>query len=412
MDSEGNVVPSGQGTLWEYAVPEYNTQLWNLTYGPPYKDEINERAEVIDRENIQLQRTPIHIDPSSVLYNPDNPGFPPCGFMHIKVNDSDVEQNSILDWDVYTGKVRLAHTLTHRDDISVNYTYKEKFYEYSGFVGSGGIYTSTPPFPFEELDLNPTPGHNYGMFSSGNAAHVFLRPYMDVDNAVVVTNEGLYHNYTGVASGVYDFELGSLSLGPHCKIRDVELTDIRRRGGGLSVRGQENLDDVTSVQPEAEFFWDVGYFDGQAVPSNGVLVVDISNDLLTGNGGPFTESEIRQKVLKHMPLGSYPIINYVDGDRTIIKADDVKVYSAAGVYKFRYVGAVGETASLYCVGTKYEIKNNEDGFLVWDSDNANSSEYKFLNNGDSTSTTAGSYTLTIVFDGPGSLLFTVTIELT
>ena len=320
MDETGAVVPSGYAgsILHEYAIPEYSYQMWNLTWGPPYKDSLAERVELIDKQTVQLQRTPLFVDPSSVLYNLDDPGFPPSGYISIFVNDQLVPPTGIVDWDIYNGTVKLAQLLTQRDDIIANYAYKEEFCEYTGFVGSGGIYPVVPPFPFFDLDLNPTPSHNYSLYQSGDIVSVFLRPYSIIDDGpggfgqpTVVCNEALYHNYTGVPSGVYDFKLGSIALGPHCKISDLQVTDVRSRGGGISKLGIQDLDKVKIAQPETEFFWDVGYFDGQAVPANGVLVVRIPKTVLISNGGAFGEDEVRQKVSKHMALGEYSIIEFV-----------------------------------------------------------------------------------------------------
>jgi len=110
---------------------------------------------------------------------------------------------------------------------------------------------------------------------------------------------------------VHDFLLGSVSTGPNCRITDLAVTDVRTRGGGLSKLGISKLEDVKTVQPETEFFWDVGYFDGQAVPANGVLVVKIPKTVLISNGGSFNEDEVKQKVMKHMALGQYPILEFV-----------------------------------------------------------------------------------------------------
>lgn len=310
MDSNGNVVPSGQGTTYEYGIPEYDNQMWDLTYGPPYKKTLNERLELVDMQTVQLQNVPMLVPPSSVLLNPNNPGFPPSGYLSITVNDVQVAETGVIDWDMYAGTVKLDRFLSHKDHILGTYIYKEEFYKYQGFVGSGGIYPDTEPFDWVPLDLNPTPDHNYGLYASGCIAHIFLSPYIDITNVTQLTSEALYHNFDGTASGVYDFYLGAVSVGPHCKITDMEITDVRMRGGGLSTLGIKNLDDVMDVQPESEFFWDVGYFDGQAVPSDGALVIRIPKTVLEINGGVFTEDEVRQKVLKHMALGVYPIIEY------------------------------------------------------------------------------------------------------
>ncbi len=309
--ADGVVVPSGQGTLWEYGIPEYDEQMFDLSKGSPYKESINERVEILDSQTIQLQRTPFYVDPSDVFFNTEASGFPPSGSIYININDVGLSQNNILDWDERNGIVRVSQLLSHGDDVLADYLYEEKFYEYTGFYGSGGIYTSVAPLPFDELDLNPTPSHNFEMYASGIVAHVFIKPFRNIDTARTVYNKVVYHNFTGTASGVHDFKLGSISLGPACKIDDVEIIDVRTRGGGLSTLGVEEIEDVKDVQPEAEFFWDTGYFDGKAFPSNGVLVIDVPKSVLSTNGGQFTEDEVRVRVLKHMALGEYPILNFI-----------------------------------------------------------------------------------------------------
>ena len=320
MNTDGESVPSGYAgsTLFEYRVPEYDYQMWDTVSGPPYKLSSGERVELLDKQTIQLQRTPMFIDQDEIITNIDASGFPPSGYLQIYVNDSPVPATGILDWDIYNGTVRLAQLLTHRDDIIATYIYKEEYVDYKGFVGSGGLYPVDPPYPYLQLDLNPTPVHNYDMYASGTVASIFLKPYAVIDDGpggygqpTVICNESLYHTKSGVPSGVYDFKIASVSLGPHCKMLDLSITDVRTRGGGLSRLGIESLERVKGVQPESEFFWDVGYFDGQAVPANGVIVVKIPKSVLIQNGGQFGEDEVRQKVQKHAALGSYPIIQYI-----------------------------------------------------------------------------------------------------
>jgi len=319
MDASGNAVPSGYAgaILYEYTVPEYDYQMWDLENGPPYKQSLGEKAEILDKQTIQLQRTPLYINPDSVLEDEDYPGFPPSSYMTVYVNDSVIPATGILDWDIYNGTVRLAQLLTQRDNIKATYVYKEDFVDYKGFVGSGGIYPTGAPYPYITLDLNPTPVHNYDLYASGGIASIFLRPYAVIDDGpggygqpTVICQEALYSNYDGSPSGVHDFKLGSVSLGPCCRKEDVKITDVRIRGGGLSKIGIRDLDKVKLVQPETEFFWDVGYFDGQAVPANGAIVVTVPKSVLISNGGRFSETEVRQKVMKHMALGEYPIIQY------------------------------------------------------------------------------------------------------
>jgi len=319
MDALGNSVASGYAgsTLYEFSVPEYGYQQWDFTSGPPYKQSIYERVELLDQQTVQLQRTPIFVDQDETLINMDAPGFPPSGYLTVWVNDAQVPPTGIIDWDIYNGTVRLAQLLTQRDDIIATYVYKEEYVDYKGFLGSGYPYAETPPFPYYGLDLNPTPVHNYAMYSSNSTASIFLKPYSIIDDGpggygqpTVITNNTLYSNFTGVPNDPTDFKLGSISLGLHCRVTDLSITDVRTRGGGLSKIGIRDVEKVKEVQPETEFFWDVGYFDGQAVPANGVLVVKIPKTVLNTYGGPFDHAEVRQKVTKHMALGEYPIIQY------------------------------------------------------------------------------------------------------
>jgi len=126
----------------------------------------------------------------------------------------------------------------------------------------------------------------------------------------------LYHKFSypsGVPStpnSPLDFNLGSVSVGPNCNINDVQITDTRSRGGGLNLAGIANLPTVETLQPESQFYWDVGYFDGQAVPADGVIVVNIPSSVLTSNGGSLTKDEVRDKCYKHAALGTYIIFQY------------------------------------------------------------------------------------------------------
>ena len=299
MDNAGAVVPSGQGTQYQYSVSEYDELPWSLTFGKPYIEIPQETATILDRDVIRLKNTPMLVDPSDVYANS---GFPPSGFVSVWVNNEQLAEDEILDWDVNNAQIKIAKILTTTDDVVVDYAYKENFYNYPGFYGSGGIFPNTGSHEWFPLDLNPTPLHNHGMYASGVKAYVFLSPSWDLDEAVFFNELPCYHNYTGEPSGIYDFCLGSVSLGPHCKYTDVDVTDTRSRGGGL-MDGLD-YDAVKEIQPESQFYWDLGYFDGQAFPSNGVLVFKFSA-AMQGR-----EDEIREKINKHLAIGEYAIIDF------------------------------------------------------------------------------------------------------
>ena len=314
MDTSGQVVPSGQGTMWEYAVPEYYNSVFSTYYGIPYRDVTRERPMLVDSQTIQLRNTPLFIAPSSVLNNPNDPGFPPTGYITIDVNSSTIDQENILDWNSRGGTVKLGQILSHKDDILVNYTYEDNTYTYAGFVGSGGIYPLAEPLPFVELNLNPSFNPGDGICASGLVASVYLKPYLNINSGAIANANCLYHTFSGGSNpnlGQTDFLLGTVSVGANSKLEDIEITDVRTRGGGLNDDGINNLDKIKLIQPESQFFWDIGYFDGQAVPAEGVLVVRLPKTILAENGGPFSIDEVRKRCYKHIALGEYAIIDFV-----------------------------------------------------------------------------------------------------
>ena len=300
MDEDGEVVPSGQGTLYQYYISEYDENPWSLSHGKPYVEITSEESNVLDRNTLKVKHTPLFIEPSDVFYNG---GFPPSSYLCVHLNDEQLPESDIVDWDVYNGTVRVAQTLGFTDDVKVSYNYKEDYYEYQGFYGSGKMFPDTGPFEWFPLEVNPTPMHNNGMYASGVTAYVFVGPSWDLDEEVFFDTAPCYHNFTGDPSGNLDFCLGSVSLAPHAKATDVDVIDTRSRGGGL--KPDVDLDKVELVQPESQFYWDIGYFDGKAFPSNGVLVVQVPKALES------REDEVREKVNKHAAYGEYCIIDFV-----------------------------------------------------------------------------------------------------
>ena len=536
MDNLGNEVPIGSGTYWQYSIPEYQTQVFASGWGAPYVQAIDERPSLDDSYTISLVNTPLFIDPSSVFNNPNNPGYPPSGFITIELNGNTLPETSVTDWDIDNGVVTVGQIINNSDNINVTYLYEEENYVYQGFVGSGNLYSNTTPLPYQDLNLNPSPGLGYGVYASGLIATIFARPNYNITASGTVNNPVLYHNFTGLADtftisnastwyfdhydgnngatshkadtgqvltfngsaalstahtafstgaslflngtnsyvtapynsgtplnfannnftiefkvyltsttgqqnfigqyvngtnywqvyksasthklGIYfiyggvvyasylmtnnwspvantwytllfsrngsnaiisingtqqvlttttswgtstipvyattlnigavngnytagyiddmvvntqyayypnnyypyltpyrygqtDFNLGSVSLGPNCSINDVQIIDVRSRAGGLNTNGIANLSIVEQLDPESQFFWDVGYFDGQAVPTDGVIVVNVPSSVLVENGGSFNKDEVRKRIYKHMALGEYAIIQYI-----------------------------------------------------------------------------------------------------
>ena len=73
------------------------------------------------------------------------------------------------------------------------------------------------------------------------------------------------------------------------------------------------------LEPDSDYYLDIGTLDGRPYQENSVLVVRIDNRVLKANGGRFSESEVKAAVDKWSSFGSYNIVEFVD----VIKSEDM-----------------------------------------------------------------------------------------
>jgi hypothetical protein len=98
---------------------------------------------------------------------------------------------------------------------------------------------------------------------------------------------------------------------------DIETLDVRIRGGGIK---EKYIETALSLQDELQWYWDVGYWDGQSYPGMGAIIVEIPRKVLEESGGEFTRAQVADIVRKHMAEGCHPIIRYYDQSTNIIQA--------------------------------------------------------------------------------------------
>jgi len=200
-----------------------------------------------------------------------------------------------------------------------------------------------------------------------------LNSYSSVD-----TIESVTLDYTGWVD--------EYTLDPHYYIRladvygvrslvpsDILLSDIRTRGGGVSL---EQKEEALRAQDEFQWFWDIGYWDGQAYPGMSAILFNLPREILKEVGGVFSRQQVRDIVHRHMAEGSYPIIRYYDkatkiidvepGDSEIkITWEDVRATS----YNV-YIGNNPDVMELYKVAASVEtemtitdLENNKVYFI-------------------------------------------------
>jgi hypothetical protein len=96
---------------------------------------------------------------------------------------------------------------------------------------------------------------------------------------------------------------------------DIEKFDVRILGGGIK---EKYIETALSLQDEIQWYWDVGYWDGQSYPGMGGIIVEIPRRVLKESGGAFTRAQVSDIVRRHMAEGCHPVIRYYDQSTSII----------------------------------------------------------------------------------------------
>jgi hypothetical protein len=341
LGQSGTVVTLG------YSLAEFDRQIFSAK---PIVDVSREEAEILDSYTIKVSRTPI------------------CLFKPIVV-----EGNTVKDVQAIKGEIKLTDPIPGSiTKIYVSYSYSEEWVSYSGFFD--GKLTSdfrdagtVAGAKFWHLDLNPAPHHTCLSTDIGIPGHKSLSeysendPYISVEDAahrvrkVVPTNSlvgvpiyvylyprtvmignakvknkydetdartTIYHTtIQSVLDDPFALCLGKVYIQPNSSLKDMVVIDTRTRGGGLSESISKTI--ISQVNPEASYYWDIGYWDGQPYQENGVVFFRLPKEILKKFGGRFTDGEVKEIVKKHLALGVLPQIEYSDMDYSTVKVPDI-----------------------------------------------------------------------------------------
>ena len=75
---------------------------------------------------------------------------------------------------------------------------------------------------------------------------------------------------------------------------------------------EEMLDQIRrELEPESDYYWDIGNWDGEPYTENGVVVIRLDRRILKQHGGRFTPQDIDRAVNKWLTAGVIPVIEYV-----------------------------------------------------------------------------------------------------
>lgn len=252
-------------------------------------------------------------------------------------------ENDLYDIDIqdisFTEGIIITKTaISENDNIVCDYTYLEESYVYRGYWRTDQ--------DFARIDLNPNIYHTYSDMTYSpsetkptknlfnKVIYFFLRPSVifevvsqsrdelifDFDdpaynettiNKIVQNKNCLYHKIDDCEPNQdWDIYVGSIYIRQNTSLHSTILIDGRTRGGGLIESMKDTL--RKQLEPESDYYLDIGYYDGEPYQENGVIIIRLDQRLLKEFGGRFTKGDIELKVKRWLGLGVYPIIEYVD----------------------------------------------------------------------------------------------------
>ena len=248
--------------------------------------------------------------------------------------DNEYFEIKIKDVSFSDGIIVTEETISENDCIVCNYTYIEESYIYRGYWRNQD--------DFARIDLNPNMYHTYSDLNYipsetkpsknlfNKVIYFFMRPTVEyevkadndslifhpeddteIGDVILENKETLYHQIDNAQpESDHDIYIGSVYIRQNTSLHSTILNDSRTRGGGVLESMKDSL--RQELEPESDYYLDIGYYDGEPYQENGVIIVRLDNSLLQEFGGRFTQGDIEQKVKRWLGFGVYPIIEYVD----------------------------------------------------------------------------------------------------
>lgn len=337
-----------------YTMPEYDDQDFSDTYGAPYVDIEKEQITILNSHMVKTDCNPLYIreDDDNLITN-----------VHIyKKVDEELFELNIKDVSFYDGIIITEDTISENDNIVCDYTYIEENYIYRGFWRN--------KVDFARIDLNPNMYHTYSDLNYvpsetkpsknlfNKVIYFFMKPTViyevsadndsliynveddtEIGKVVIQNSETLYHQIdNSEPEEDVDIYIGSVYIRTSVSLQSTILVDSRTRGGGVLESMKDSL--RKELEPESDFYLDIGYYDGEPYQENGVIIVRLDNSILQEYGGRFTQGDVETKVQRWIGLGVYPIIEYVDS----YNKKDMPQYNL--IVEDSYTNVTGETPEI------------------------------------------------------------------
>lgn len=355
-----------------FHVPEWHDQAFLPL--KPYRYAAYNRALKVSRRLVRVPRWPLEINTTESRYIDivitNELGEPKRGYTNDpnkvfwrnesgRVISLRLHQLSGTDitWSQKSGFIHLDVDLDPTDEVLVSHYYEERFMEYLG-VNFNPIFNAN--ILGKRVILYAKPNVPAGAGQKGLYHLIFDERTMQVTeyNDPGLSNNGLstaladlqekyktYLNFRRNTSGL--LWIASLATRRTSSPEDIESIDTRVRGGGL----REDQDKAALLRqfPDLAFLPDFANWDGRPFPGRATAWVELPHHLLTGKGSlgdgevVLTESDVREIVKRHMPLGSYPLIRWY-GDRPKITSLKVVSLDTTSTVTLKWTSVPGATS--------------------------------------------------------------------
>jgi hypothetical protein len=367
------------GKLYKYYIAEFLSQTFTPAF--PYKRSIDETSIILSSTLIKLDRENIYEDPDediflSVLIN-DVDGIGIAAYTTDPSESGTIADNGVA-FVVWNNQDRLGIRSIDRKqgfvsidglkldsswEVVSNYHFRETNYEFTLvnfnpisnpditdqktvlFIDpDSSVVTKTQTlFYLQVNDFGKVIESNWSRFDNdtqlldtGNPIYYEEKPSWHPDAVWHEFVDGF--SVEGTQFGTF-LILGDVTVAPAQSVEEVVEVDSRVRGGGI-VAGQ--IDSAREIQPEIDWYWDIGNWDGIPYPGNASYLVEVPVEVLEGAGGTLRTDEVRDIVERHTAFGVYPVVRGYGID---VELTDVQF--GAGSITLAWIGRGYETDIKY-----------------------------------------------------------------
>lgn len=202
-------------------------------------------------------------------------------------------RGTLFNWK--RSQIKSIDPASARVEVTIDLDPTDIVYAFYNYYEPDVVYTALDVNPFTNPAIKNSIVQFYAKFDGQNPFQNVYHQVLDVHGVPIAgaTNDPA----PGTGTTHY---FATLVVGAAVSSVEFSYKDVRVRGGGLAPQFQ-------SI-PQADSFFDLGYWDGKPYPIGGALAVYLPLSILNS----MSRSEVQGKVASTIPMGALPVIRYFD----------------------------------------------------------------------------------------------------